>query len=201
MAEGKKSFLLYSDVLHTVDKMPNEKAGELFKHILNYVNDKNPQTDDLIIQLAFEPIKQSLKRDLQKYENIKEKKRLAGLASGEARKKKNKNEQNEHMLTDVHSVEQNGTKRTVSVSDSVSVSNKLDDYVVNPHLNFSKECLESESWKESISMRTKVPIDKIQFAMAEFLQHLVSIGEEHKRLKDFKYHFSSWVIKVKNKSA
>ena len=72
MAENKKSFLLYCDLIHTISIMPNEKAGELFKHILEYVNDKNPITDDLLIQLTFEPIKQSLKRDLIKYENIRE---------------------------------------------------------------------------------------------------------------------------------
>ena len=67
MAEDKKSFLLYTDLIHTVNKMPNDKAGELFKHILSYVNDLNPDTEDLIIQLTFEPIKQQLKRDLLKY--------------------------------------------------------------------------------------------------------------------------------------
>ena len=61
MAKDKKSFLLYCDIIHTVEKMPTEKAGELFKHILQYVNDQNPKTDDLIVQLVFEPIKQQLK--------------------------------------------------------------------------------------------------------------------------------------------
>ncbi len=51
-----------------VSKLPNDKAGELFKHILEYVNDQNPNTNDIIIQIAFEPIKQSLKRDLKRYE-------------------------------------------------------------------------------------------------------------------------------------
>lgn len=73
MAQDKKSFLLYCDLLHTVSKMPNEKAGELFKHILSYVNDENPSTDDIIIQLVFEPIKQQLKRDLIKYQTVREK--------------------------------------------------------------------------------------------------------------------------------
>jgi hypothetical protein len=67
MAKDKKSFLLYCDIIYTVSKMPDDKAGQLFKHILEYVNDMNPQTDDLIIQLSFEPIKQQLKRDLQQY--------------------------------------------------------------------------------------------------------------------------------------
>lgn len=73
MAKEKKSFLIYADLIHTVSKMPKEKAGELLMHILEYVNDMNPQTDDLIIQLTFEPIKQQLKRDLVKYEKVREK--------------------------------------------------------------------------------------------------------------------------------
>jgi len=76
MAQDKKSFLLYCDLLPTVSKMPNDKAGELFKHILSYVNDENPETNDLIIQLVFEPIKQQLKRDLVKYQNVREKNSL-----------------------------------------------------------------------------------------------------------------------------
>ena len=75
MAENKKSFLLYCDLLHTVKKLSDEQAGKLFKHVLEYVNDLNPETEDIITDLCFEPIKQNLKRDLQKYEQIREKKR------------------------------------------------------------------------------------------------------------------------------
>lgn len=70
MAEDKKSFLMYCDLKHTIDKMPDDKAGMLFKHILAYVNDENPVTDDLIVELTFEPIKQQLRRDLKKYEQV-----------------------------------------------------------------------------------------------------------------------------------
>lgn len=73
MAENKKSFLLYCDTIHSVEQLTDVKAGQLFKHLLRYVNDKNPETDDIIIKLAFEPIKQQLKRDLKKYENIRKK--------------------------------------------------------------------------------------------------------------------------------
>lgn len=69
MAENKKSFLLYCDLIHTVEKMPDDKAGQLLKHLLRYTNDLNPETDDLIVQLAFEPIKQQLKRDLKKFKS------------------------------------------------------------------------------------------------------------------------------------
>lgn len=78
MAEDKKGFLLYADLIHTIEKMPSEKAGDLFKHILRYVNDLNPVSNDLIIDLTFEPIKQQLKRDLIKFEKSKDEKSLSG---------------------------------------------------------------------------------------------------------------------------
>ena len=75
MANDKKSFLLYCDIIHTIEKLSDEQAGRLFKHILMYVNDRNPVLDDIITQIAFEPIRQNLKRDLKKYEGIREKNR------------------------------------------------------------------------------------------------------------------------------
>lgn len=68
MAENKRSFVLYADLIHTVKKMPKEKAGELFMTILSYVNDLNPVVEDMTVDLVFEPIKQQLKRDLVKWE-------------------------------------------------------------------------------------------------------------------------------------
>jgi hypothetical protein len=72
MAKDKKSFLLYADQQSVFKQLPDEIAGQLIKHIFSYVNDKNPITDNLIINIAFEPIKLQLKRDLHKYESIRE---------------------------------------------------------------------------------------------------------------------------------
>lgn len=70
MAKDKKSFILYCDIIHTVEQLNDVDAGKLFKHILRYVNDLNPEADDIITKIAFEPIKQQLKRDLKKYERL-----------------------------------------------------------------------------------------------------------------------------------
>lgn len=85
MAENKKSFILYADLLNVVNKLPKEKAGELFVHILKYVNDMNPETDDLVINIAFEPIKLQLKRDLKKWSNKKDSYSNAGKESWKVR--------------------------------------------------------------------------------------------------------------------
>lgn len=82
MAKDKKSFVLYTDLIHTVKKLDKEKAGELFLHILEYVNDNDPKTNDVIIDLVFEPIKQQLKRDLKRYEDRAERSRQNGKNGG-----------------------------------------------------------------------------------------------------------------------
>lgn len=72
MAKEKNSFLLYCDIIHTVEKLDDVQAGKLFKHLLKYVNDQDPTPENALVEIAFEPIKQSLKRDLIKYETIRE---------------------------------------------------------------------------------------------------------------------------------
>lgn len=64
----KKSFLLYCDLKHTIDKLPDETAGRLLKLILDYANGDFNEPTDLLLQVVFEPIKQSLIRDLEKYD-------------------------------------------------------------------------------------------------------------------------------------
>jgi len=107
MATDKKSFLLYCDLIHTVEQLTDEQAGDLFKHILRYVNDQQPQTENVITRIAFEPIKQSLKRDLQKYEDIRK-----------------RNQDNARKRWDATASDRipNDTKNADSVSVSVSVS-------------------------------------------------------------------------------
>ena len=86
MAKDKKSFILYTDIKAIVDKLSDEYAGMLLKHILAYVNDENPTTDDLLLEIAFEPIKQQFKRDLLKWEDIKSKRSEAGKLGGRPKK-------------------------------------------------------------------------------------------------------------------
>ena len=115
MAKDKKGFILYADQKELFDQLPNEKAGELIKHIFAYVNDENPETDDVLLKIAFTPIKQQLKRDLKKFEDVREKRSIAGKASAESRKQKATNS------TSVKSVKQTSTKSTVKENDNVNV--------------------------------------------------------------------------------
>jgi hypothetical protein len=121
MADNKKSFILYCDLIHTIEKLPDEKAGQLFKHILKYVNDKNPIIEnDLILELVFEPIKLQLKRDLVKFEEVRVKRSEAGKKSAEL-----KAQQNSTNSTSVESVKHPSTNST----DNVNVNDNVNDNV------------------------------------------------------------------------
>ena len=88
MATGKKSVLLYCDLIHTIEKMDDKTAGEFFKHYLRYINDLNPKTDNPLVDIVFESVKQNLKRDLKKWESRAERSRLNGTKGGRPKKPK-----------------------------------------------------------------------------------------------------------------
>lgn len=100
MAKDKKSFVLYSDQKELFNQLTDEAAGKLIKHIFAYVNDEKPETDDVIIKLAFTPIKQQLKRDLKKFEQIREKRSEAGKKGMKSRWNDNKAKQTITNITD-----------------------------------------------------------------------------------------------------
>ena len=85
MAENKKGFILYADQKELFSQLPDEIAGKLIKHIMSYVNDEDPVSDDILINIAFTPIKLQLKRDLVKFEETKDRRSIAGKIGAEKR--------------------------------------------------------------------------------------------------------------------
>ncbi len=73
MAEGKNSFLLYVDYIYVFEHLSDEEAGKLVKILFQYVNDQNPEINDRVLKIAFEPIKRQLKRDLIDWNNERSK--------------------------------------------------------------------------------------------------------------------------------
>ena len=138
MAENKKSFVLYADQRGLFDKLPDELAGNLIKHIFSYVNDEHPETSDLVIEIAFESIKTQLKRDLKKWEHEKESKSDAGIIGNLKRwnpdlyKLYLKDKSN---LTELLSVAKN---RKESQSDKSIAVNVNDNVSVNDTVNVNE---------------------------------------------------------------
>ena len=115
MAENKKSFVAYCDWQETFEELSDEEAGKLVKHLFNYVNDNNPETSDKLTKMCFIPIKQSLKRDLKKYEGYIQKQSVNGKKGGRPKNP---------TLSEITQpfIEKPKKAVSVSVSDSVSVT-------------------------------------------------------------------------------
>jgi hypothetical protein len=130
MADNKKSFVAYVDWKSIFNMLEDVEAGRLIKHLFSYVSDENPELDDRILKMAFEPIKLQLKRDLEKYESVKERRaeagRKGGIKSGEVRKQ---TEPNEAIALNAKQTEPNEAVTdtdtvTVNVTDTVNVKTK-----------------------------------------------------------------------------
>lgn len=194
MAEGKKSFVLYSDLLQSIEHLTNEEKGILFTHLLEYVNDMNPVLTDRLLLTAWKPIELSLKRDLVKFEEVKKKRSDAGKRSAELRALKNE-EQNETNSTSVEDVERSSTNPTDNVSDNVSDINIINEKT--RYESYMMQSLEDEIWKETFLIKRQLTSENFPFALKDYNIHLLQQAESKNSLRDYKKHFANWVTKVK----
>lgn len=112
MAENKRTFIFYSDWINIVREMPDKDAGELLKHILSYVNDEDPGTENILVKMAFGHMKPLLKDDLEKWDEIRKMRKKAGSKGGKAKAKQ--------MLPNANQVE--AVNVNVNVNDNVNVN-------------------------------------------------------------------------------
>lgn len=205
MAEGKKAFVLYCDLIHTVVKLTDEQAGDLFKHILKYVNDEDPEPNNIITELTFEPVKQQLKRDLKRYEQKQTQRIEAGKRSAEARKAKD-------VERNPTTVESRSTNSTVigtvigkgKVIDTVTVISKdIENITTSPEflqnslidLGETHEIiLTDQPWLEIICMNNHLAsIEIAKQYVSLFFRKLQNEGAARKSIADFKSHFARWL--------
>lgn len=129
MAKDKKSFTAYCDWIEIFEELTDEEAGKLVKHTLRYVNDLDPEAPDRVTKLTFTPIKNTLKRDLKKWEEKREKNRE------NARKRWNK--KNATACDRINRNANDAVSVSDSVSDSVSVSDIKEEKKINTKKRFS----------------------------------------------------------------
>jgi hypothetical protein len=204
MAEGKKSFVMYTDHIENWLELTDEEAGQLIKHVFRYVNDEQPETPtDRLIKSEWLHIRRTLKRDLEKFEQVKAKRSEAGKASAAA--KANKKQQTSTNSTHVKSVEQASTNSTVNVNESVNVNENVNGSrrrvpTSSSSINLTIDELEAElkaadSWKvdlcRQLSREKAISLNSMDKNIERFCDELRASGEEIKDLLDAKKHFKN----------
>ena len=156
MAENKKGFILYADQKELFSQLPDEIAGKLIKHIMAYVNDENPISDDILINIAFTPIKLQLKRDLVKFEETKASRSVAGKIGAEKRWQTIANDGNRinGMANDSKPKQ---TIAKIAVKDNVNV--KVKD--IHIYRSFDHLSLSQAEFEKLVEVYTKNDIDDI----------------------------------------
>jgi len=195
MATDKKSFILYADLIHTIESLKDDEAGMLFKHLLRYVNDLNPDAPDRIIQLVFEPIKQQLKRDLKDWEKTIIGKSEGGKKSAEIRK-------NLKLIKDdvskLKSVQHTSTNSTDNVNVNVTVNDSVN--VINiQQQDFEKNFLSDQTLLEHTCRITHCTEQGFKEIVKDFFSENTAAKKIWLDLHDCNKHFISWLRYYKPK--
>lgn len=116
MAEGKRSFIIYSDWKELFETLEDSQCATLIRHIFKYVNDENPELSDQTLKPVWALIQPTLKRDLKKWQQQIEQRSEAGKRSAENRKRNSTTvDENQRASTDNVNV-------SVNVNDNVNVN-------------------------------------------------------------------------------
>lgn len=199
MAENKKSIIIYCDLIHTINELSDEEAGKVFKHLLSYVNDLNPEPPDRLTQIVFEPIKQQLKRDLKTWEKKKGSRSMAGkiggLASAEARVKQKQAIVEFASNIQAKASKANDGQANQAVTDNVNVNVNVNGNVTD-NVKERKETFFSDfpnsSYLESICRDLGKRPDEILARLNDFR----AVSEaEYKSMAEFSTHLKRWINK------
>lgn len=145
--QGKKSFVLYSDIWETVKELPLDKRGELFTAILQYANDLNPEITDLLIRVAFRPIKAGMDRTAEKWQERAERSRENGAKGGRPKNPEKPRETQRDILE---------PRKPVNVSVNVNVPVNDNGKCKVDSTRFL-EILKNEEFREELSFKGYLP--------------------------------------------
>jgi hypothetical protein len=186
--EGKKSFILYCDLIHAVEELTDDQAGKLFKIILQYVNDQNPEIEDQILKVAFTPIKLALKRDLEEWKKTCDRNKVNGEKGGRPPK--------EPKTQKTHSVYEKPTKTERLISKPKKADNDNDNEsdtdLLKDHNDVLRKLWYNKIWLESLAMLWKKEIKEIQEHLNKFRLECISKEDFKSNEKDAKEHFVNW---------
>lgn len=213
MAIGKKSFILYTDLILKIEHLTTDEKGQLFEHLLAYVNDLNPVLENRILIGVWKPIELQLKRDLKKFEDTKKERSVSGQLGNLKRyypdlysNVKSDKITIERALAIAKNRKNSHSDTNLAVNDNVNVnvSTKVDKVkptpseieILKPYEIFKKNIkngnyqISVEGWIRKLNGNK----DKLnQLLLKDFKEQLVTDTKIHKTAEQVKSHFGNWL--------
>ena len=184
MAEGKKKIIFYTNWCDTFKKLSDEEAGRLIKHFCEYVTDQDPEPPDRITDLLFDPIKDTLKRDLEKWKERQNVNKINGSKGGRPRKAK-ESEGNQKKPNGLNQNQKKGVTDTVIVIDTVKDTVIDNDILLEKEtkaFNFKQELIDYGFDKDLVSdwlkVRSKKKATNSKTALNGFIKQVEKTGKD-----------------------
>lgn len=189
MAAGKKSFVLYTDYDTIFEQLTDEEAGQLIKHLFRYVNDKEPEIENRMLRILFEPIKKQLKRDLKKWDKALKRKSDGGKKGMASRWKDN-------IPKDTITTDKIVKDTLTPITDTGIVTDTVNDNVtVN---DAEVEILSNAIQFEKICMNTNnSDLDFVKNSLRKFHLHLQENDRYPQKRSQIFAGFEKWLLKEK----
>jgi len=131
------------------------------------------------------------KKDREDKSKVKSK---GGLASAEAKRlAKIQQEINTSSTENQHVLNLCSTEVQVLREEKRREEKKRED-IINNNV-FVSECKQSNQWIEVTSMQNKITTDVVNIFLDTFNEHLITMQEQKKTIKEFKEHFTHWFKK------
>lgn len=179
---ARDSFILYTEQKEIFENLTDEQAGQLIKQVFNYsISGEEPHLNSLL-KIAFIPIRQSIDRNTEKWEDVKKKRSEAGKNGAEIKKQKQAKQANANFAKN------ETANQAVNVNDNVNVNdikkeNIKTKYGENGNVKFTDE--------EYEKVKAYFPNDyteRIQ-ALDDYIQ------SKGKQYKDFFATLKTWARK------
>ena len=165
MADGKSSFVLYTEYLRHIQKMSMDQRGELFTAILRYAAGESVPELDAAADMAFSFIRERMDRDNAAYMEKVEKRREAGKLGG--RPKANAYDENQTKAKKANGFSE---KQNNPVTDNVNVTVNVNDN--NKNTLADAKALFERLWKAYPNKKGKGQVSDTQ------KKRLLAIGED-----------------------
>ena len=166
----KNSFVLYTDYKQNIDCLSQKQKGDLLDAIFEYAEKMTDESLEVVLddvtKMAFGFIKSQMKKDFDKYNEICEKRRIAGLKGGAPKGNKNASKQ-----ANGYSNKQNNQMETKQAKQADNDNDNDNDNDINI-INRAREL------KVTPNRKSYGQHNRVMLSSTERMKLLLSLGED-----------------------